>query len=101
MTISGLVSDAQYCVKDAVVLFKLYMSFTLGGTASSTLTVSLPYALNGQQAVACAAIGQPAWSSSFAYLASGTSNLVISPNAGANYALAATAVMAQGFYRLY
>jgi hypothetical protein len=100
MTVSGVsASDAQFLRVGPFVFFKCYVLFTLGGTASNQVGVSLPVAQVGGQNMIAATVQATFWSTAFAYIASGGSAVNVLPSGGANYTLGSTQMMVEGFYR--
>jgi len=100
MTASALtVNDAQYLRLGPWCDFKLYVQVTLGGTASSQVLVSLPYALVGQSNACAGYYNQGAWNAPGFCLTSGSTVVSLLPNA-ANFALGTLYLMISGRYRV-
>lgn len=83
-----------------VVHFQLYVTVTLGGTASNLLAFTLPlasYSTSLPQGVQCS-IAQGNWTAGFGYVQE--SHLYVFLNNQANYSLISTAIMISGTYRI-
>jgi hypothetical protein len=101
MTVSGLtIIDAQYLKAGPMVCFKVYLTMTLGGTASNQIFISLPTPIVGAFSHAPAIVNTgagtaPAWS----YCdPSGNLCKVLLPNEP-SYPLGSCALLVTGFYR--
>jgi hypothetical protein len=105
MTVSSLViNDAQYIVVGAVCFFKLFLAFTLGGTASFEVDVVLPLISVGQTtAVTLSAFifGATGWQLEWGIVYGGSTQLGMRLNNQANWPLGInTQIICEGFYRI-
>jgi hypothetical protein len=103
MTITALtITDAQYLRLGPFVFFKIYASYTLGGTASTMLTFALPVNAAGQTSTCVCSIYDPTaatWSAGFGMIDT-TSNLFRAYRTGqVNYNLGSGFILLEGFYR--
>ena len=97
---STTVTDAQSLQIGPETQFKVYLSTTLGGTASSELDITLPGTAAGALSIAYAIVlpnGAAGWSPCVAFVSG--SKLLVRLAAGANYTLGSTQFIVAGFYR--
>ncbi len=103
MTISSVtVVDAQYLTIGPITYFKLWVNpFTTGGTASTTVVVTLPLASVGMSSPCTffTANATANFSVGVAYVASNSSNLNLFLNGQTNWGLGTNQIFCEGFYR--
>lgn len=103
MTVSSVgIADAQYIQIGPIIYFKLWVSpFTLGGTANTIVTATLPIPQVGASSAILSYVVQGAGSLSLAvgYISGGTSTLNIALNGGGNWTLTTSTILCEGFYR--
>ena len=103
MTVSGLSGNAQYIRIGPIVHFYLTLGFTLGGTLSNQLAVSLPVSsANVNLEAFASAITTPTTSffNCFSYVNTNASSMTVVYNYGNNFSAAGSYVLyASGSYR--
>ena len=103
MTVSGVsVSDAQYqYLNSATVKFKVYMSMTLGGTASNFLNITLPVTfVGGTQVFSAVVLAAGASGFTPANAWGGGSGVSFSQAGQVNFALGNINILVSGTYRV-
>jgi lysophospholipase L1-like esterase len=101
MTVSGVtIMDAQYCRLGPIIFFKVYASFSLGGTAHSAVFVTLPVAQVGtlQPIDGYMAPFGAGWQTGFSFVNGATAE--VDHNQQTSFPLGATSIMIGGAYRV-
>jgi hypothetical protein len=103
MTVSALtVTDAQYLRIGPLVMFKVFVVCTLGGTASNQMLVTVPVTTAGQNSVITASInvgGGANWFAAWGYTDTSDNQFHVLQTGGGNYTLGSTSLLLEGFYR--
>lgn len=102
MTVSSLsVTDAQFQQVGSLIYAKCLLSFTLGGTASNQLTVTLPTTAAGATAIFSTQVNPASspgnWISAVGFVSG--NQILVRISSQPNFTLGATGVGAFGFYR--
>lgn len=101
MTISSLsVKLAAYLQVGPITLFNVWVQATLGGTASTSVNVSLPTALVGAQNICAAELFSGSWQLGFGTVVGGAPNTIeLELTSLGNFTLGSFVAEMSGFYR--
>lgn len=104
MTVSSVtVQGAIYLRVGPIVYFTLEATFTLGGTASTTVYISPPITIDNTAGLTTTFIAYQyngsTWSAAFGYCSSANVNFQVTPNGGGNWALGSAGVAINGQFR--